>query len=231
MHGPLARSLQVLALLVLGACASPAADPRAPAPRTPPPPVETAPGVLPGDAAGEAVVARLVVLDGNERAPKHLADDRSLLAGARAVLGAVARCRTETRSRAHWVEIEWQVDAAGRVLKTVAHPVFIPPEGQPRAIEDATLRCIEQRAAAPPFTGATGAATARAFALIGFDLPEPASGEAVEEVPFVPELDGHCRLQEDCPADKHCEAPPRVPCPRARAANPRAPGSGPEVGP
>lgn len=224
MPRSIAYDVAAFALALLTGCAAPVVQQGAPAPGHPTGSAPASrPAAAPDDAAGAPVLVRLLVLDTHAADPKRLPDDRSFLAGASAVLAEVAGCRAQTRSRAHWVEIEWHVDDAGEILETVAHPVFIPPEGQPRAIDDATLRCIERRAAAPPFTAAKGRPTARVFALVGFELPALADGAPARDLPFYPEPDGYCRLHDECPEHKHCEQPPRVHCPRAGEVDPAAP--------
>ncbi len=220
--------LRAVAFALLTACAAPTAQRAAPASArapesTPRGPREDPPAAKPGAVVGTPELVRLLILDTNLRAPSQLPDDRSLLWGASAVLPAVAACREESGLRVHWVELEWHVDDAGKIRKTLAHPVFERPKGEPQEIDDATLRCIEQRAAAPPFTAAKGRPVARVFALIGFELPDLAGAATARDVAFHPELDGHCRLSEDCPANKHCEQPPLVPCPRAAQMNPATP--------
>ncbi len=211
----------LVALVATGGCGAPSSEPRGPHVEPPPPaPAQSASAgaALPKPAPGtvvEPVLVRLIALDTNEKAPTRLPDARAFQPGVRAVLGDVARCRARTSSRAHWVEVEWRVDDAGKVDRVVAHPLFVMPEGKPPAIEDVTLRCIEESARNPPFSAAKGRAKARVFALVGFGLVE--AHQAAPLAPgeeFYPSVDGHCRLSYECPEAKRCDEPPSVRCPR-----------------
>ena len=159
-----------------------------------------------------AVLSRFEALDTDAKAPQALADDDALLRGTFAVLPEIARCRTLTRSRAHWVQLEWRVDAAGAVERVLVLPVFIPAPGAAPALAEATLQCIEKRALRARFEGRAIGAPARVRALVGFELVDVVDGAPPD---FTPEEDGRCREPAfECKPRKMCSAPEVVPCPR-----------------
>lgn len=215
----LALGFSVALVAACGGGSAPTQAPQAPASASAPaasassapPRVEDPP---PKDLPLPALV-QVTVLDTNERAPRRLPVDPAFARGASGVLRELARCRAKAGSKGHWVYVEWRVDEAGRATKVTALQVHVPPAPQPAPLAPEALRCMEASAASPAFTGAKAGAAVRVLALVGFELPEDEARPLQPSEELHPEMDGHCRLVDVCPADKRCEQAPRVRCPRA----------------